>query len=631
MRMKFFIFSALLLSPLINHCATTAPVVSYFNIRSQAVDTARELAGWTDHVNLWDMESVYGTLAVTTEYTRSFLSNYTAHNLFDTNTKSATLYSTPSITISGSQVINRGPDDWLADYFYLPTDFLSIVNINPRIENVIVDLDFYIGLDEWANGLFFRIDMPINWTRWSLDFKETVSQAGINDYDSGYFNSYDIAPGTPAGGIEGVGIERSKLLANFGEFISGQAPTNITDGTQCNALSFAKMDLHDLGRAKTRLAALSWIIGWNFLEFADYHLGVGLLTRAPTGNRPESIFLFEPISGNGKHWELGAHITSHALLWQSEDDATTFGLYVDANITHLFKTHQTRTFDLKCKPLSRYMLAEKLGTSVSGLAGGITAATAGGTGTTIPNAQFQKEFSPVGNLTTQEVHVSIGVQADIAAQFSYACNGLTIDLGYNLFARSCEKIDLDSDCPSTCLDSCNTGSAVILTQNTWALKGDAYVFGFNIATAPATPVALSATESDATINGGTTFPATGATTFYQGDNAGVDNAQFAFIGVGSATPLYADPAGIDGQTKTSLNPIFIQMSDINLAGSRYISNKIYAHISYNWLECKHWVPYFGIGGYGEFGINSRECSTSSCVTASLSQWGLWFKTGLSFK
>jgi len=671
-------------------------VTPYYSIRSQGVDAARELAGWSQHVNLADKDCFWGTVSVTPEYTRSFQSNKIAECLFGSTVACNNDCNEASIVVSGSRVANRGANDWLADYFYLPTDFQSTLNFSPRIQNAIVDIDFYLGLDAWVDGLFFRLDLPINWTSWNLNMCENITSTGVNNYDAGYFNSWDVAPTIV--GNEGIGVERSKLLGSFGAFACGNAPTGVVNGqlptgstpSTFDPLCNAKICCG--ARTLTALADLQMILGWNFLLCEDYHLGVGLLARAPTGNRPTGEYLFEPVSGNGGHWELGGQITSHVTMWRCEETDRSFGFYLDANITHLFNAKQRRTFDLNCKPLSRYMLAEKFGTPVVNLAGGITSDVDGGTGTNIPSAQFANEFSPVANLTTQEVKVSVGVQGDLAAQFTYVSGNWNFDIGYNFWGRSKEKISCQTSscststlcspcnsvasCNTTCNTSCNTACAnVAFAPNTWGLKGDAYVYGFEAVALPGlmirapgdsrNPVALSATEQCATINHGTNFPATGVASSaaaWATDNSGVDNAQFAFTSDTGVAPydltLNADPSGLHGQTRTSVDPVFIACADFNKIGTSALSNKIYTHLSYNWSECDTWNPYVGIGAYGEWGSNSSSCNTNCSTTCpitptttttttacstncsspcggdsmrcSLSQWGVWAKFGVSY-
>src|SRR5439155_22909154 len=129
----------------------------------------------------------------------------------------------------------------------------------------------------------------------------------------------------------------------------------------------------------------------------------------------------------------------------------------------LFNAHQCRVFDLCGKPNSRYMLASKLTTQTNGLDGNTVTGTLGSTNVqTASNYQFDNQFAPVANLTRRNVCVSVAVQGDVAAKFAYnnGC-GFSWDLGYNFWARSCEKI---------CLKSCGANDP--LNGNTWVLKGD---------------------------------------------------------------------------------------------------------------------------------------------------------------
>lgn len=599
--------------------ATVAPL---YSIRSQGVDAARELAGWTSHVNLFDMDKAYGSFSLTTEYSRSFRPQDINKSLFNSCNDCHT------IVVSGSETTGRGAHDWLADYFYLPTDYRSTLQFKPVIDNVIVDLNFYFGLDEWVNGLFFRLHLPIVYTRWDLDFCESTSLNGSNAYEAGYF-----AP---------AAIPRADLLSNFAAFAAGKTPNGVL-GTTMNPLRYAKFD--GCRHTQTRLAELQAVLGYNFINNEDYHLGIGLRFSAPTGNRPHAELLFEPIAGNGRHWELGAHITSHAMMWRSCDEESSLGFYLDANITHLFNATQIRTFDLKNKPLSRYMLAEKLGTPVTSLAGGATSAAA-----VVPSAQFQNEFTPVANLSTFKVDVKANIQTDIVAQLTFAVGGFNWDLGYDFWYRSCEKISSKCNaCPS------------VFAENTWALKGDAYVTGF--AASSTTPIALSATENSATINSGTNFPAAGigadtAALATDRRNPNIDNAQLAWAGVNGVALVSQPNLTAADQTRTSIDPIFITACDFNRVGVKGLSNKIYTHFSYQWVDHEDWVPYVGVGAFAEFGSpygskgncssssSSANCASScsgstnsggscnscgnSCIEASLSQWGVWLKGGVSF-
>lgn len=602
-------------------------VTPYFYNRSQGVDAARELAGWTQHVNLYDINRVYGSFSITPEYTRSFRPSAIAQSLLGQG--SCGRQCPTVINVSGSRVA-REETDWLADYFYLPPDFKSTLEFSPRIENVILDLNFYLNFESLVNGLFMRVHLPIAYTRWGLNFCERIISEGALGYDAGYF-----AP---------TEVPRSSLLSSFSQYACGRTITDVAN-MQYDRLYFARFndDVH----TKSGIADMHLMVGYNIVNNQDFHFGLGARVAFPTGNRPEAEYLFEPIIGNGKHWELGGHITTHGILWRNPENIDNyFGFYFDANITHMFKSYQRRTFDLKNKPLSRYMIAERMGGGIQDALVG--APTTAGTNPTIPRVQFKNEFSPVANLTTLNVNVSMAAQADLVAQFTYADKGFTWDIGYNFWGRSCEKISQSNK--AVCVPCPNAPS---FEPNSWALKGDAQVFGFASTNATGAipiiqgqPVALSATEQYATISNGTNYPATGAVTNAQVQtgrrNPNVDNAQYAFAGT-AEVPLFATTSLANDNIKTSIQPELINPCDIALVGTRGISNKIYTQFTYSWLDHNRCIPFIGVGGMIEIGHRSTpicntghcqlSCATdcdSSCVNTATTQWGVLLKGGVSF-
>ena len=90
--------------------------------------------------------------------------------------------------------------------------------------------------------------------------------------------------------------------------------------------------------------------------------------------------MFDAVVGNGKHWELGGGLTAHYTFWRDDSENKTFGFYLDANITTLFKAREQRTFDLKGKPNSRYLLAAQFGNNVG--ANSVGAFNGGGSSST---------------------------------------------------------------------------------------------------------------------------------------------------------------------------------------------------------------------------------------------------------
>ena len=233
-----------------------------------------------------------------------------------------------------------------------------------------------------------------------------------------------------------------------------------------------------------------------------------------------------------------------------------------------------------------------------------------------------------------------------------------------------------------------------LNTNNWALKGDAFAFGFAgqwngdiehpiITNVAAQGLPLSASESKATIFQGTNNWPDGikqevySAFFTQpwASNPGINNPVYcvqAPVGADPANQLLANKEiGKPGwvPSGTSLSPRFIQCQDLDLeaAGTRGLSHKLFIHIGYTWQCCECWTPYLGLGAMAEFGQhdfrcgsirlqaktccamhmhgcqnclasiqdNDNGCATvsknnSCCSICAVSQWGAWIKGGVSF-
>lgn len=636
--MRVTVCKACFIVVLLSSVTAIAKVLPYLSFRSQSVNAARELVGWQTHINKYGMCDLYGSLSITPEYTRSFKAKDLAQALF-CDALNLSCCDQPTLRIQGTKVNNRDAKALMAENFYLPTDYNSVVTFEPRVENFLIDFNFYLGLGSWLEGLYFRVHAPVCYTRSSLNYNEEILNPGSSAYGAGYFTDSWSFNGTST-----IGLARDNMLGSFQEYITDGNSIATTNSILFDPLCNARWSRCRM--TKTRVADLEMALGWNFLSCPDYHLGLQVRGAAPTGNRPTGQYLFEPIVGQGHHWELGGGLTTHYCFWRSCDECQSFDVYVDANVTHLFKTRQCRTFDLVNKPLSRYMLAAKFGTPVVDLFAAETPTTF-----QAPSAQFQKEYMPVANITTIPVDVSAAVQADVALKFAYSRNCWQLDLGYNFWARTCEKI-------SPRCDTCCIGK---FPENTWGLKGDEAMFGFPLTgtTVLTQGIGLSATESNATIFNGTngSLPST---------NPGIDNPKLAFFGQ-SLTEILVTKA-IDAaqfqQVNTSLNPVFIKESDLDIEGARQkgLSNKIFVHFGYTWEDHCNWIPYLGVGAEVEFGGIDKKCSCDSknackpcstkcatttkncktscksgknskntdCMKIALSQWGVWIKGGVSF-
>lgn len=621
-------------------CALTlfgTDALARVRIRSQSVDSARELAGWTHKINLFEQGN-YFTFAVTPEYTQSFDAKRIGQSLFnmplpqdtvcDSSCSDTTACDCDVLTFEVRGGISNTTTNFIGENLGLPGNYGSTVSIKPKIKNFLVDFDFYWGLDDVLCGLWFRLHAPVVYAKWSIDIYETdlPRDLPLTGYPVGYF-----APGA---------VPATNLLSSFEEYLTGQAPI-LNGGVVYQGLAnqrlasngdcYSSPDCPGSTYAldKTALSDIQAVLGWNFCQNEDYHFGLGLRVAAPTGTRINDTFLFAPQIGNGHHWEVGGMITSHWTFWRDCDDRHSLGVYLDANITHMFKTTQCRVFDL-CQqgPNSRFLLAQQMGLPVEyGLTGNPMAATATPIdGFTAPNQVFQDLFFPVANISMIPVQVSIPVQADFTLLFNYhnAC-GFEWDLGYNYWSTSCEKIH-----------PCSSGNSLFADNNSIGLKGFASVYGFAASsTSPETfvSVPLSSTDSNAvTLESTLVDP--------------IDNPQYAYAATASGTvPVLTSPGELP-QAITSIQPVLLTADDVNYNSSRVRgkSHKVFTHFGYTWLDCECLTPYLGVGGKAEFASHYRVCdsivntdceiqcdtSCSPCNSGAVSEWGIWLKGGVSF-
>lgn len=562
---------------------------------SPAINAARELAGWQNFVNISETKGLHGAFAITPEFTLSFRPERIAQCFFG----DAILKCANTLHIVGSQK-ERVDADWLADYFGLPTDYESRVHFDPRVAQALVDFDLQL---EW-NHFYARIHAPIAHSRWDLNMCETFVSTGTNGYDPGYFNA--------------DGIEREQLVDNFTSFIMG------CDSPQAEDITFQTLKHAKMGCRQnlTKISDVQIALGYNILQKKRYHLGFNLRCSIPTGNRPTGEYLFEPIIGNGHHWELGAGLSTHYTVWHNEETHEHAGLYFDMNITHLFSASQKRSFDLCGSHNSRYMLAHKLTPTITNNLRGIVEGEQ-----TTPTAQYDNEVSTIANLTTLPIKVSASLQADLAVMIGYTQRRNSWGFGYGFWGRSCEDICLCGDTP--------------FDTQLWAVKGDAQLFGF-ANDGLETPIALSATQRNATVKRGKNTNQTGATTnlliAQAKRNEKIDNPASAIAdpnGDGTFETVVTLPSGVQ-QINTSIQPIILTTNDIdsNSARTRASAHKIFGHFNHI-IKRNHSTPYIGFGAEIEFGqgaVCDRFVSAGSppCVNTALSFWAVWLKGGIAF-
>ena len=363
----------------------------FFSPRSQSVDAIRNRIAWYPYIHRPDAQGLYVTMKVTPEFRKSYHANRIAQALFGTD----------KLFVSGSLIDSRDPNALLADYFGLSPEFQSIVCLNPEIKNVIFTFSTYFGFDEWVPGLFLAVHAPATWAKWDFQLQESVLTTGT---------------GTP---YPPLYMAEEAVTAPYLSFTNAMRG-NKTFGDVSQGLQFGKICG---AQSKGGMSDLLVILGYDLVSKERAYASLNLRLAAPTGNRPTNKFFFEPIIGNGKHWEFGAGFSGRVLLWEA-DGVQELNLFADLNFTHLFKTRQVRSFDFCQNGFgSRFILLKEFDSA----------------------GDYTGTILPAINVTSLACDVQVGIQFELLAMFGYTHRGFEFDFGYNGWVRSHERIAL-KDC-----------------------------------------------------------------------------------------------------------------------------------------------------------------------------------------
>lgn len=294
---------------------------------------------------------------------------------------------------------------------YTGGSFQSTLQFRPRQSYAGVGLDYlqYIGWGDCCErNWWFEISSPVEWVRNNMNLTETAT----------------ASTGTLAAG---AAPNMTAAFTGTYTFITGVAQT----------MNFGRIDG---ARKKTRLADIQLKLGYDYqcsdCSWFDAYLGLLI----PTGNKPNGKYMFEAIVGENRHFGFLTGASMGFNIWQRCDSR----LYatVDMNSRYLIRNTQTRSFDLKFRPWSRYMLVY------------LDAA-----GANAPNA------APGINIFTRKMKVHPHFQHNMTAALYYegGC-GLLAEAGYNVWCRQGEKVQLS--------DPWVTGPAIAALDSTNALLGN---------------------------------------------------------------------------------------------------------------------------------------------------------------
>lgn len=608
---------------------------SYYGTRSPGANTARELIGWQEFIYQYPENpcQAYGAFAVATEYQRTFKPDRIAQYLFCTDT----------LRFVGSQVENRGDGDIVAENFGLPSNFNQSLKVNPKIENYIFDFEWFLGLNNWSEGLYFRAHAPVVYSRWSLFDKKCQK---YEDSPTAIAGAYGILDSSPLSNVP--------VLGSLQEALKGAAFGAMTEQWTFGRFSFCEV-------SKVRLADIDLIVGQNFWDCRDSHVGLFLQVVVPTGNKNDATYVFSPVIGNGSHWEAGAGLSAHTMLWDGCGDQS-LSVYFEGNATHMFKNHQTRSFDFKNNgPLSRYLLLKEIGvlptTANPSQTPPIpaTAATTNGFNGTLINAI---------NVNTRNVTVSVAIKGDASIKFAYRNCNLGVDLGYNIYGQTHENVSILNGPPSS-VSKFNPNTAFVI-QGGQPTQGFVACTGETLGDTPVV-ISLNSGQPNATIfNNNSGLSADQILTKLEINPGGSDINNAGIIAANPSIGMAIDqsynltntcmpgedrvvltPAGLSNLGTNTIIPAAANLpaayvatatvgtapvpgsftySDINVLNIRsgtaksILTHKLFGFINYKMAEE---TAFIGVGGELEF-------DGSYCRKGGHNQWGLIIKGGFTF-
>jgi len=197
----------------------------------------------------------------------------------------------------------------------------------------------------------------------------------------------------------------------------------VIEGSNQEPLHFGKIypGFRDITHSNG-VADIDITVGYRFLQKDEYNAGFSLALVLPTHEQEHSCaYLLEPMVGSN-HWGIGGGIDAQALIWGDEDHylkishATAY--------RYFFQAPEKRLLGLSNIPWGHYQLIR---TSNGNLA-------------------------PAANYLVKNVEVAKGSIVEMLLGLTYARNGFTADLGYNLYFAERETIKMHHPIPQYTLD-----------------------------------------------------------------------------------------------------------------------------------------------------------------------------------
>lgn len=382
-----------------------------FNTHPVQWDAFRRMAGVsTERLHLFNQEAFYGTVSLALQYQQTSESNHLSQwFLFNDNNKNTMSYGANDDDTGAA----FGSD--INSYNFGVTSS-GDVTFKPRIKNFIADIDLFTGWDQFVCGLWSRISIPINWTSWNMNLCDSNETAGAATFPEYLVTTDGSTPDVPYANLKQAWV---------GDKTFGLAPV----------MKYGKING---AQDTTQVAGLKLELGYDFIRKEDRHLAASFLVVAPTGNRSTAEYLFEPISGSNKQWEIGIDLNAHYNFWEREECNKSLGIHFDVALMGMTRSTQKRLFGLQAGGQTSPGGAQPYVISPS-------CATGAGASWLLlkevdPDTGIFKTLQRASNILALDAKIGASFETNLGLMLKYVYNHFSTDFGYELYYRNAEKI-----------------------------------------------------------------------------------------------------------------------------------------------------------------------------------------------
>ena len=320
--------------------------------------------------------------------------------------------------------------DVLANHLNIYTvdgTFDSMVTFKPQHSFVGVGLTFGKRFWEKDDGRswFWLFNAPILRVHNRVRLCEDIENAGGGAVTTPINNDDGVFVNSPTQAVANVVEAFQQPAWHFGRIIDNDCEETITCPEGHNT--------------KTRFADIEFVIGGDLIKHETCSLNTFGGIVIPSGNRPKAVTMFEPIVGHNKHFGVLGGCNYFMEIWHHKTKDCSLNVALNMHTEYFFERHETRSFDLKNKPWSRYMQFYE----------------------SIDQATFaaslcdsDQHFTAVAlhtpgiDLLTQELRVFPGFTHTYTSGLVYRSKAMELEVGYMFFARQAECVKFDCGFPT---------------------------------------------------------------------------------------------------------------------------------------------------------------------------------------